>query len=102
MSSPALKHDYGPPPKRLPMPLLGLLATLFAISAIVYAGTWVYSIFQIFPVTGPGQVRLGAVNRYIAEEHAILLTKVLPDTTAERAGLKAGDRIVAVSGKPTE
>src|SRR5215813_9448153 len=100
MSSPALKHDHGPPPKRLPMPLLGLLATLFAVSAAVYAGTWVYSAFMAFPVPGP--VRLGALNRYLAEEHAILLTKVLPDTTAERAGLKAGDRIVAVSGKPIE
>lgn len=38
--------------------------------------------------------------RFGAEDDAILIDQVLPDTAASRAGLEVGDRVVSLDGKP--
>src|SRR5215831_1434814 len=98
MSSPALKHAIRP----LPKPWLGVLAVLFAVSAIVYAGFWLYSAELSIPISGEDRAILGFNSQYIGAEHVFLVRRVPPGGFAERAGIKVGDRIVAIFGKPVE
>jgi sigma-B regulation protein RsbU (phosphoserine phosphatase) len=44
-------------------------------------------------------VELGFDDEYVAAEHCDLVKSVLKDSPAEKAGLKAGDRIVGVNGR---
>ncbi len=44
----------------------------------------------------------GAMPNYADEQGGVLLEGVLADTPAAKAGLKAGDRILAVAGKPVK
>lgn len=46
------------------------------------------------------RVRIGLIPEYSEEGKGVLLSGVVPGSPAEKAGLKAGDRIVAVMGKP--
>src|SRR5579884_4016669 len=80
--------------KPLHKPLLGMLAVLFGAAAILYSGLWLYSATRGIPV------ELGFDNKYLPTESAELVQSVQPGSPAENAGLRAGDRIVAINGAP--
>lgn len=52
------------------------------------------------PARRGGRVRLGIIPDYtVQDDKGVLLQGVSPGSPAEKAGLKAGDRIVAINGK---
>src|SRR5712671_2748408 len=75
----------------LPRPFLLTLATLFAGAAILYGSLWMYNVRRS-PL-----VELGFDNQYTAGANAEDVLSVIPGSPAERAGLRANDRIVAVN-----
>src|SRR5579871_4442364 len=80
---------------RLSRPLLLAAAVLFAVSQLLYTGLWMYS---VQPGSQP-EVQLGFDNEYQPAEHAELILSVYKNSPAEKAGLLAGDRIVAIDGR---
>jgi sigma-B regulation protein RsbU (phosphoserine phosphatase) len=77
-------------------PLLATLATLFAAATILYSVLWMYSNNR------PSPVELGFDNEYLEAGHCDLVDSVQTGSPAERAGLRAGDRIIAINGRPIE
>jgi len=77
-------------------PLLATLATLFAGATILYSGLWMYNNTRQPPV------ELGFDDHYLKAEHCDLVDGVYSGSPAERAGLRAGDRIVEINGRPLE
>jgi phosphoserine phosphatase RsbU/P len=81
-----------------PRPLLVVLAACFAAAWILYAVLWMYAVRQ------PPGVELGFNNAHGAEfdaaTHSYPVFDVVPGSPAERAGVRPGDRIVAVNGQP--
>jgi sigma-B regulation protein RsbU (phosphoserine phosphatase) len=69
------------------------MATLFAGAAILYGSLWMYNVRRS-PL-----VELGFDNQYNAGANAEDVLSVIPGSPAERAGLRANDRIVAVNGR---
>ncbi|MCS7065486.1 MAG: M20/M25/M40 family metallo-hydrolase [Fimbriimonadales bacterium] len=52
------------------------------------------------PMRRGGRVRLGIIPDYTVEDgKGVLLQGVSPNSPAEKAGLKAGDRLIAINGK---
>jgi phosphoserine phosphatase RsbU/P len=80
---------------RAPRPLLIAAAIVFAAAVVLYASLWIYA---MQPATMPS-VQLGFDNEYQPGEHAELITSVYKNSPAERAGLRAGDRIIAINGR---
>jgi phosphoserine phosphatase RsbU/P len=82
----------------LPSRFLVALATVFAAAAIFYSGIWMY----VERTAGP-RVELGFnskhINQYDGTTHCMKVADVVPNSPAERAGLRAGDRIIGVNGK---
>ena len=80
----------------LPHRLLLTLATVFAAAAIVYSSLWMYAERTV------SRVELGFnsqhVNQYDGTTHCMKVFDVVPNSPAERAGLRAGDRIIGVDG----
>ncbi len=80
----------------LPKPLLTALAALFAVAAFLYAVLWTtYGTRGVL-------VELGFDNKYVFEDNSQLVESVRTQSPAERAGLTAGDRIIALDGNPIE
>jgi serine phosphatase RsbU (regulator of sigma subunit) len=77
-------------------PLLVTLATIFAAATIFYSALWMYSTYR------PVRVELGFDNRYLDAQHCELVLRVNKDSPAESAGLKAGDQIIEINGRPIE
>ena len=74
------------------------LAIVFGAAAIGYSSLWMYLERKPGPL-----VELGFNNthseRFNERTHSIKVGDVLPDSPAERAGLEAGDQIIAINGK---
>src|SRR5271157_2157680 len=74
-------------------PLLYSAAVLFAALTIVYSAAWMYYIRR--PPPSP-QVEVGFDESYSSA--GVEINNVYPNSPAEKAGLKANDRIVAING----
>ena len=72
--------------------LLLVLAILFAAATVVYSVVWMYVI------RGPS-ADLGFRYTYAPDNQSLPVLSVTPGSTAEKAGLRAGDRIVAINGQ---
>lgn len=83
----------------LPRPLLMSSAVLFCAATTLYAVVWMYE-----ARFGGTMVELGFnkihSESYDERTHSISVGDVVPGSPAEKAGLKAGDRIIGVDGKP--
>jgi phosphoserine phosphatase RsbU/P len=79
-----------------PKSLLSALAALFAAVSIFYAAMWIFFGSRGVPV------ELGFDNKYLPAERSQLVQSVVFDSPAEHAGLKRGDRIVAIYGSPLQ
>lgn len=81
-----------------PKPLLATLAIVFAGIAILYGSLWMYAVRR-----SSAGVELGFNNHhnpaYDEKTHSQSVEDVTVGSPAERAGLRAGDRIVGVNGK---
>ena len=75
-------------------PWLLVAAIVFAAATVLYSAAWMYYVRQPPPQAA---VELGFENDY-RHGRGDLITSVVPDSPAERAGLKPNDCIVAVNG----
>lgn len=78
---------------RLP---LRALAIVFAVATTLYSAAWMYYIRQ------DPQSRLGIDAEFSRSERALVINGVIENTGAASAGLRAGDRIVGIDGRPLE
>src|ERR1035438_7183234 len=77
-------------------PLLAAVAVAFAASLLLYTAAWIVA-------TRPGEqpdVELGFENDYLPANHAELVRIVYANSPAEKAGMRPGDRILAIDGVP--
>lgn len=79
-------------------PFLATLAVLFAGVAIAYGSLWMYAVRRSSP-----PVELGFNNHhnpeYDEKTHSQAVEDVTQGSPAERAGLRPGDRVIAVNGQ---
>jgi sigma-B regulation protein RsbU (phosphoserine phosphatase) len=78
--------------------LIATLAVLFAAASTLYAALW-----MVDARNQESQVELGfnfkQSAQYDGQTHSIAVNDVVPNSPAEHAGLRAGDRIIGVNGK---
>jgi len=78
----------------LPRPLLTATAVVLAAGATLYSALWMYAVrHQQQPV------EIGYEPKSESISHCQLVLSTYPDSPAQRAGLRAGDCIVAVNGR---
>jgi sigma-B regulation protein RsbU (phosphoserine phosphatase) len=88
LASPATRpHKY--------RPALLAVAFLFAATTIFYSAAWMYYVRAPEP-----QVEVGIDASY--QKTGIEIDKVVPNSPAEKAGLKPHDRIVAINGRTAD
>ncbi|MBV9301568.1 MAG: SpoIIE family protein phosphatase [Acidobacteriaceae bacterium] len=75
---------------------LATLATLLAAATTLYAALWLYN------NRSQPQVELGFDNQHLGDARCELVRSVQPGSPAARAGLRPGDRIIAINGRPIE
>jgi phosphoserine phosphatase RsbU/P len=73
--------------------ILYLLAILYGAATVLYAAAWMYYVRQ------EPAARLGIDWYPVSDQPGIVVKSVVPGSAAERAGLRAEDRILAVNGK---
>lgn len=97
MASPSRNFSLGSWWISLPRPLLIAIAALFCAATVVYAALWMYNMRNF------SAVELGFNKfhdeQYSEKTHSIVVGDVVSGSPAEKAGLKAGDRIIGVNGK---
>jgi PDZ domain len=76
-----------------PKQLAATLAALFAAATILCSVLWTYNNYRPIPL------ELGFDNEYLKAEHCELVKSVQSGGPAERAGLRPGDRIIAINGR---
>jgi len=80
-------------------PFLATMATLFALLAIGYGSLWMYAVRRSRP-----EVELGFNNHhnpdYDEKTRSQAVEDVTPGSPAERAGLRVGDRVIGIDGRP--
>lgn len=82
---------------RICRPLLFALATVFAALTVFYSATWMYCIRRPSPVP---EVEVGFDESYSSS--GIEIYGVHPNSPAEKPGLKADDRIIAINGRTAD
>ena len=92
-------RSYGPtcnPMQKHPALRKALLTTL----AVVFGGaTFLYSALWIYNDNWEPSVELGYDAEYVPKEHCQVVTKAEPDSPAEKAGLRPGDKILNIAGE---
>lgn len=78
----------------LSKPRLAVLAAIFGAAIVLYSALWMYSI------RWQSGVELGFDTVYVRSEHCELVRGVEGGGPAAKAGLKPGDRIVGINGRP--
>jgi len=77
--------------------LIAAIAIVFAVASTTYAAAWMYDVR--YP---EHQVELGFNHthdeQYNPKTHSITVGDVVPNSPAERAGMRAGDHIIGVDG----
>jgi sigma-B regulation protein RsbU (phosphoserine phosphatase) len=73
--------------------LLPTLAVLFGGATFLYCLLWIYN------NNWEPSVELGYDAEYVPKEHCQVVTKVEPDSPAEEAGLRPGDKIRNIAGE---
>ena len=81
----------------LPRSILLTAAILFCSLTTAYAVIWMYDVRLMGSTVELGFNRLHD-EQYDARTHSVLVGDVVPDSPAEKAGLKAGDHIIGVNG----
>lgn len=79
---------------RLLATLRWMAAATFAAATLLYVSLWMVA------ARYQPDVELGYDSDYLAAEQAQLITRVLPASPAERAGMMVGDHLVAINGQP--
>src|SRR5574337_674669 len=79
-----------------PKPVLAALAAIFSAAVVLYSALWMYSI------RWQSGVDLGFNFDYIGSLHAESVRSVEPGGPAAKAGLRVGDRIMAINEHPIE
>ena len=79
---------------KFPRPVLVALAIVFGAATIAYSVTWMYHIRQ------RPRAQLGVNCTFNARKMVLLVTHVWEHSSAQSAGLKAGDSILALNGIP--
>jgi sigma-B regulation protein RsbU (phosphoserine phosphatase) len=77
---------------------LRVLAVAFAAATVLYTWFWMVAV----QFEQPPAVELGLDFDYQPSQHANVVTHVWAGSPAERAGLRAGDQVVAFDGRPVE
>lgn len=68
-------------------------AVILAVVSVLYGCTWMYAVrHQAAPV------ELGFDSQFLTQDRWITVKTVYPDSAAEHAGLRVGDRIIALNG----
>ncbi len=80
--------------------MTGRAALRWSAAALFGAATLLYVTLWMMAVRFQPAVELGYDSSYLAAEQAQLITLVLPDSPAERAGMRPGDRLLAIDGLP--
>lgn len=85
----------------LPKPLLATLAGLLAAATTLYSVLWMYNVRHASAPVELGFNKAHVIQAvYDENTHSIPVLDVASESPAERAGLRASDRIVAVNGQP--
>src|ERR1035438_10003526 len=74
------------------------LAFVFAAATVLYTCFWVAAV----RLDRPAAVELGLDLPYQPSQRAFVVTNVRPGSPAERAGIMAGDKVVAFDGRRVE
>lgn len=77
-------------------PVRVFLAMLFATATVLYSALWVYN------AGWQAAVELGYSTEYVRSTHCQHVTSITPGSPAQQAGMKAGDCILTIGGKPLE
>ncbi|MDR3748738.1 MAG: SpoIIE family protein phosphatase [Acidobacteriota bacterium] len=92
------REDTSKAPKRSYRPFLYTAAVLFAAATILYSAAWMYYVRQ--PAPPQPQVEIGFDESYSSA--GIEIKSVHPDSPAEKSGMKANYRIVAINGSSAD
>jgi phosphoserine phosphatase RsbU/P len=82
-------HRLGPPARLL-------LALALGVSIVLFTGVWIVASVG----SAPAPVELGFDATYNPPDRSLIISTVSPRSPAEQAGLRPGDRILAIDGEP--